>query len=152
MTITEPVTQRQPMSPRRRAAGPILGGLAALAATAVVWRVDPNLGGYPPCPLKVLTGLDCPGCGGLRCVHALAQGDIATAVDQNLFAVILLPLVAVWLGITILRRVRGSADPVTLGLGPIGIKVLWFTVIGFALVFTIVRNIPGVPFFASGIG
>jgi len=33
-----------------------------------------------PCPLKYLTGLDCPGCGFQRSVIALMQGDINSSL------------------------------------------------------------------------
>ncbi|WP_407640282.1 DUF2752 domain-containing protein [Actinacidiphila rubida] len=72
----------------RRAAVPaaVLGGAAA--AFAYVAAVDPNVPGhYPACPLLTYTGLYCPGCGGLRCAHALAHGRLGTALGDNALAV-----------------------------------------------------------------
>ncbi len=37
----------------------------------------------PLCPVSVLTGLPCPGCGMARAVVALARGDVAAALAEN---------------------------------------------------------------------
>lgn len=77
--------------------------LAALAAVALptlyVAAVDPNSPGhYPTCPVLQATGWWCPGCGGLRAVHALAHGDLTTAGHDNLLVVALAGVLAVlWL-------------------------------------------------------
>jgi len=121
--------------------------LAAGAATLFVGLVDPNEEGrYPLCPLKSMTGWDCPGCGGLRCVHALVSGDVRTAVDQNLLAAIAVPLVGlvlVFLAVApeSLRR-RISWRP--------GRMLVWFVVL-VALVFTVLRNTPWGGWLGSGI-
>ncbi len=76
------------------------GGCAVLA---VVGLVDPSrhaLG--PPCPLRALTGLDCPLCGATRATHALIRGDLIAALDFNALYVLALPL-AVLAGLSWLR-------------------------------------------------
>ena len=66
-------------------------GIAAAAALVVALR-DPNSSGsYPTCPLLAVTGLWCPACGGLRALHALTHGDLATAMARN-------PLILVFVG------------------------------------------------------
>lgn len=45
----------------------------------------------PKCPFKLLTGLDCPGCGFQRAMHALLHGDIAQAIGYNWFLLFALP-------------------------------------------------------------
>ncbi|MGC0414892.1 DUF2752 domain-containing protein [Embleya sp. AB8] len=112
-----------------------LAGLAA--ATAYVGLVDPRASGhYPPCPYLVITGLPCPGCGGLRCVHALTHLDFAAAVGYNALAVALFPLIGVlWLGWAV-RTARGEprrrlADP------------RWFrALLVVVVVFWVVRDLP----------
>ncbi|MEV4337192.1 DUF2752 domain-containing protein [Streptomyces sp. NPDC049590] len=124
-------------SVRRRLAVP-LGLFAAVAgAFGYVGAVDPNQPGhYPVCPLYALTGLYCPGCGGLRSAHAFAHGDLLTALRANA------PAVAAYLGFAVLwsvwtaRAARGR--PLRIRLGPVH---LW-TVAALLLAFTVVRNLP----------
>ena len=73
-----------------------LAALGVIAATLYVRSVDPNVPGrYPICPTKLLFGIDCPGCGGLRATHALANGDIAAAADHNILVLVAIPVVIV---------------------------------------------------------
>ncbi|MFS4094164.1 DUF2752 domain-containing protein [Streptomyces sp. AF1A] len=114
------------------------GLLAAVAgAFAYVGAVDPGRPGhYPVCPLYRLTGLYCPGCGGLRSAHAFIHGDLLTALHDNA------PAVAAYLGFAVLwtvwtvRAVRGR--PFRLELGPLQLRVVG----ALLLVFTVVRNLP----------
>ncbi len=39
----------------------------------------------PKCPLKLVTGLQCPGCGIQRALHALLQGRFLEAIHYNYF-------------------------------------------------------------------
>ncbi len=89
----------RPALRRRTLATTALGGLAGAGCLGLVVLVDPNEAGhYPSCPLLTLTGLQCPGCGTLRAVHALAHGDLVEALDLNVLAVLLLPLAVMgWL-------------------------------------------------------
>jgi hypothetical protein len=79
---------------------PIAVAAAVVGATAYVGLVDPNTPGhYPLCPTKALTGFDCPFCGGLRATHALAHGDLGSALNHNaLVPLVVVPaLVALWI-------------------------------------------------------
>jgi len=139
-----------------RARAPLAAGAAVLAATAFVALVDPNEPGhYPLCPTQYLTGLDCPGCGGLRAVHALAHGDVAAALDHNVFIVLVLLPACVVLWLAWLRRSwvddGGTAPaPSVLERGADAITRRPVVVAGVAamLVFTVVRNIDAVPLLA----
>ncbi|MGC5014077.1 DUF2752 domain-containing protein [Streptosporangium sp. DT93] len=57
----------------------------------------------------MLTGLYCPGCGGLRAVHALAHGDPLTALGLNPLVVVLIPVAIVLWGRWTLGAWRGAA-------------------------------------------
>ena len=46
---------------------------------------------YPRCLFHALTGLDCPGCGGLRSVQSLLHGDFAAAFRFNPLLYLLAP-------------------------------------------------------------
>ncbi len=85
------------------------GLLAAVAgAFAYVAAVDPNEPGrYPVCPLLHLTGLYCPGCGGLRSAHAVAHGDLLTALQANAPAVIGYAAFALLWTVWVVRTARG---------------------------------------------
>jgi hypothetical protein len=115
-------------------AGTALVGTAALSG--YMFLVDPNNPSnlYPKCPLKIITGIDCPGCGGLRATNALLHGDIMGAVDHNILALVLLPLMLY----ALLRVVMAQFDrtpPV-----PTRPFVRWSS--RWPCSFTVVRNIP----------
>lgn len=127
---------------RSAARWPILGGTAGLAAGigAYLLANDPNTSAaYPPCVVKHLTGLDCPGCGGMRCVHALLTGDLAGAASHNALALALLPLVA-YVVVRQLVALFGRELPPLPSFRYTG----WVLAVA-ALVFTVARNIPGTP-------
>ena len=50
----------------------------------------------PKCPVKLLTGYDCPGCGFQRAFHALLHGNLWEAIHYNLFLLIAIPLLCMW--------------------------------------------------------
>jgi len=56
--------------------GALLGG-----GLAYVGLADPHNPDFvfPACPFKLLTGWNCPACGGLRMTHDLLHGDLAAA-------------------------------------------------------------------------
>jgi hypothetical protein len=117
--------------------GPGAAAAAVLAATAYVGLVDPNAAGhYPTCPFLALTGHYCPGCGSLRAVHALAHGDLRSAVGLNALTV----AGAVLLGWLWLRWARRSwrGEPRT------SVAPVWLLYLGLAVVvlFWVVRNLP----------
>ncbi|WP_225994232.1 DUF2752 domain-containing protein [Actinomadura rudentiformis] len=119
-----------------------------VAATAVVSYlavVDPNESGhYPTCPFLALTGYQCPGCGSLRTIHALAHGNLGEAFGLNIFAVAMIPVLAFfWIRWTIAsargRPVRTTlADP----------RLLW-GFLALVLLFWLVRNLPFGSFLAA---
>jgi hypothetical protein len=102
-----------------------------------VGSVDPNEPGhYPVCPLLALTGVYCPGCGGLRSAHALAHGDVAAALGANALAVLGFALFAVFVVFWVVRVLRSR--PVTVPLR----SPHWWALGAAALIFTVVRNLP----------
>ncbi|MFD7239917.1 DUF2752 domain-containing protein [Streptomyces syringium] len=120
-----------------------LGVAAALAAAAVyIGAVDPNEPGhYPACPLLRHTGLYCPGCGGLRGVHALAHGDLATALGANALAVVGYAAFAVFWAVWLARALRPvPAAPAAPARAPR--PGHWWALGGVVLVFTVLRNLP----------
>ncbi|MCX5260221.1 DUF2752 domain-containing protein [Streptomyces canus] len=128
-------TQRAPRLTGLAVPGGILAAVAG--AFAYVGTVDPNQPGhYPVCPLYRITGLYCPGCGGLRSAHAFIHGDFLAALQDNAMAVVGYLGFAVLWTVWVVRAARGR--PLRLALGPVH---LW-TLGTLLLVFTVVRNLP----------
>lgn len=120
--------------------GAPVGVLAVvLAAFAFVGLVDPNEPGhYPACPLLRLTGVYCPGCGGLRSAYAVAHGEPLTALGANALAVVgYLGFAVVWLRWCVDCARGRTAGPVV----PLRAAHGWLLG-GAALGFTVIRNVP----------
>ncbi|BBX25792.1 DUF2752 domain-containing protein [Mycolicibacterium alvei] len=107
-------------------------GAGALTYTGVA---DPHGPGFlfPGCPFKALTGWNCPACGGLRMTHDLLHGDVGAAVVDNVFALVGLPVLIVWM---LVRWRLGKA------LFPVPAVV---TIVLTLALWTVVRNLPGFP-------
>ncbi len=67
---------------------------AAIFLVAAYWMFDPSSHIFPRCPVYALTGLECPGCGSQRALHALLHGDFAAAWNQNAFLLCAVPVIA----------------------------------------------------------
>ena len=80
-----------------------VAGTGALLAGALgyIGLVDPHntKSVYPQCPFKMLTGWNCPFCGGLRMTHDLLHGDLAASINDNVFLVRLLACIPVLVGL-----------------------------------------------------
>jgi hypothetical protein len=114
-----------------------IAGSTALGAAALAYiaTVDPHRPGavFPFCPFKVITGWDCPACGGLRMTHDVLHGNFSAAVTDNVFLLVGLPLLAIFA----LWRRRSGREVVTSSL----LVVLAVATLGW----TVVRNLPGFP-------
>lgn len=111
---------------------------AALAAAAALHVRDPHVGGsWGFCPLNAISGLDCPGCGGLRAVHDLTNLDVLSAASSNLLLVLMVPMAAVlwlrWIRLAWTGEVRAPMRVPT----PVVV-----TLLGVLMVFAVVRNLP----------
>ena len=119
------------------------GTVAAFGgALAYIGLRDPHAPGFgfPPCPFHLATGWYCPGCGGLRMTHDLLNGDVGAAIVDNAFALVGLPLLALWL----ILRWRGGRE-----LMP---KAAWVTVAIAVVAWTVIRNVSGFPLVPTLIG
>lgn len=123
------------MADQTRLYGGVGIGLLGAGALTYVGLVDPHRPGslFPPCPFKLLTGWNCPACGGLRMTYDLVHGDLAAAVVDNLFLLIGLPLLAGW---ALWCRRRGRIALTTRVLVVIAVA---------AVAWTVLRNLPGFP-------
>ncbi|WP_435736085.1 DUF2752 domain-containing protein [Cellulosimicrobium sp. PMB13] len=133
---SRPVPERRARGPRG-AAAPLATGAAVAAAVVYVGLVDPNRPGhFLVCPLLALTGLACPGCGGLRATHDLVHLDLAGAWSMNPLWVLVAPLLVGLWSVWLVRAWQGRSGP---SLPP---AVAW-TGLVLLVAFGVLRNVPG---------
>jgi hypothetical protein len=126
------MAETPPPSSRKWWALALVGG-ASIAAVLYFFPPEQNAF-YPQCVFRSVTGMDCPGCGGLRAAHQLLHGNLAAAWKLNPVAVLLSPLFAYELFI---RFGRHRTRPSLLQRPLIGLGV-----VALFVAFGIVRNLP----------
>lgn len=115
-------------------------GLFCVALAAWPWRMK-IAAWTPPCMFRHYTNLNCPGCGGTRCVMALGEGRFLTALHMNPLAVALFVLLGfLWMRM-VLREWR-EPPPRPLDLPESSGWLALVVVIGFS----VLRNLPWWPF------
>lgn len=125
-------------SRRQALRAPALVGVAGLTAALLLHVRDPNSpGSWGFCPFETVTGWDCPGCGGLRAVHALTDLDLGAALSSNVFAVLLVGVLAVAFVAWIPRRLADPSARMIVISSRTGLVIL-----AVLAVFTVVRNTP----------
>jgi hypothetical protein len=110
--------------------GAVLTGALAYIGIADPHRRDSV---FPPCPFKLLTGWNCPACGGLRMTHDLLHGNLAAAAVDNVFLLVGIPAVLTWV---LWRRRTGK---------PVVDVPLYIVAVVTVVAWTVVRNLPGFP-------
>jgi peptidoglycan/LPS O-acetylase OafA/YrhL len=92
---------------------------------------------FPKCAFHATTGLYCPGCGTARAIHHLLHGRLLAALDHNLLAVTLLPLLlAILLADWKFRTTGRSPRWLALSL-PVAVAIFFLL-----LLFGVLRNLP----------
>ncbi|GDY19059.1 membrane protein [Verrucomicrobiota bacterium] len=110
-----------------------------MVSVVVLFAFDPaQYSFYPRCTIKLLTGLDCPGCGGLRATHQLLHGQVLAAFRLNPLFVTLAPLAAAWLVWAAVQSFRRRTVPEF----PLTPRRVWLLV-AVTLGFSVLRNLPG---------
>jgi Protein of unknown function (DUF2752) len=135
---TEPVALRPSRPVRMRR--PVLT-IAGLGVTTLALRLrDPHVShSWGVCPLYALTGVYCPGCGGLRGVNDLTRGHVGAAASSNLLLVLAIPVVVYVLARWTWATWQGDDSTVAPAL-PRG--ATW--VVGVLVaIFWVLRNLPG---------
>lgn len=108
-------------------------------AAFLLWIVHPSESGLiPRCPVLQVSGLYCSGCGSLRAIHHLLQGELTLAWSMNPLAVLLLPVLMVLAGAELLFLRYDVAQRIPA-------RWIWLLLAVFIL-FGILRNIPVHPF------
>ena len=125
---------------------PVAAMVMALAGCAYLATHDPNDPNVlmPECPTKLLTGLDCPACGGLRMVRALLTGHWSAAVHDNVVLLATVPFVAyVWVRWLVAGLTGRQYSFALTRRGA-------YVVLAVAAVWMVVRNLPGWPLKPGG--
>ena len=123
--------------------------VALMAATYVVGRYNPETAGfYPQCPSKLLTGYECPGCGSLRGIHALLNGNFAETWRFNPAIYFALALIAA-IGMAGIHRTEAIASRMPCKMLHFSRRVARITdhyafplsILAATIIWTIVRNL-----------
>lgn len=83
------------------------------------------------CPIKTLTGLDCPGCGITRMFVALSHGHIYQAFRYNPLVFIELPILII---LILLYKFNKKSRKV--------VNILFVILLVITIVYGVLRNIP----------
>lgn len=125
---------------------PLGVALGSAAFVGAVRFIDPEVPGrFPTCPWLALTGTYCPGCGTLRCVYALTEGNLALAWHRNPLTVLSLLVMIGGFSLWVRRLWRG--EPRRL-LAP---AWMLYALFWGVLAFWVLRNVPGFEFLGPGI-
>ena len=122
----------------------IIGSIVIVTLVLVFLSlVDPTTSVFAPkCMFRYLTGYDCPACGIQRALHALLNGDIATAIRYNYFLLISIPyFIAV--AITTFCKADSIVKMRYYVQHPRVVRVILILII----IWWIVRNIPSIKMF-----
>ena len=117
----------------------LCAGIVVLAALlAVLFFFNPvEHAFFPRCFFRVITGWDCPGCGGLRAAHQLLHGEVRAALALNPLLVLALPFAAYFAARPWVERWIGGKLPQPFK----GVKWLWLALV-VVVAFGVVRNFP----------
>jgi hypothetical protein len=116
--------------------------LAALPCLAYLYLRDPaEPGVFPPCPFLALSGYHCPGCGTLRALHQLLNGNLIVALGLNPLTILSLPFIAYALLATASLAIWGRRLPSRF----IPAGWLW-ALLATVVLFWVLRNLPVFPF------
>jgi hypothetical protein len=117
--------------------------LLVIVSVLMIVRVFNPLenGFYPRCIFNYITGAYCPGCGTLRCLHALLHGNLKQALAYNMLTVLCLPFLIAWALNRVYSEIRGKAL-VNVSLQPWMTRALLVVIFAYWLL----RNLPIYPF------
>lgn len=112
--------------------------IVVLLGVGLYFFIDPSVSVLmPKCPLRLLTGVDCPACGIQRAAHHFLNGEFLEALRYNYFLVISIPyLIAVALTTFIktekLLKAREYVQHPKVVMTFFGLTIAWW----------VIRNIP----------
>ena len=95
----------------------------------------------PKCPMKMITGWQCPSCGAQRAIHAFLHGNIYEAIAYNFFFIIAIPFLLITAYAVFMRK---RSNPTVITMKLYNFVTNRFTLLTYVIVFIlwwIVRNI-----------
>lgn len=115
----------------------ISGLIAVIALCAVYARFDPASSEipFPKCPSRLVTGLDCPGCGSQRALHAMLNGDFAAMFRYN---AIFFPALLMVAALGVAELLKGKYPRFHSALNSTASMI---TVLTVFILWTVIRNI-----------
>lgn len=116
---------------------PLIAAIGIAATLAVVYIIfDPaETWWMPKCPFHFLTGLDCPGCGSQRAVHALFHGNFKEAFSHNALLILMIP----YLGLMGYAEIARSRHPKL--YRNLTHPAFIFSIVGIVCLWTVIRNL-----------
>ena len=116
--------------------------LAVFLVIALVYAlVDPTSSAlFPKCPMKLLTGYQCPSCGVQRALHALMNGHLLQALAYNWWFILAIPFF-----LLVLLSTLFQARPVWTRIGSIvkSKAALWCYIASY-FIWWVLRNLLGI--------
>ena len=139
MTLSDQATTNEPVRPAAPLwHKPAKVGAAVAAGSIAIALWNPTDGGTPLCWSKAFLGVDCPFCGGLRCVNSLMHGNWLAAADHNVLLAVVLPVAAVLWAVWMVKALRGERFEL-----PQPSRAAWVGILVFLIAFTVARNLGG---------
>ena len=116
--------------------------LILIVSAVYLFMFEPGRTGFfPLCPFRLLTGLQCPGCGTTRALHEIVHGHFWAAFMLNPLLLIASPFL-VWAFLRYSLIAMQGSMPRKNALPAPYIYAIFFVVVGF----WIFRNTPYYPF------
>lgn len=121
---------------RRKRLMVMAGIVLVLTILCIYFYFDPTDRFFPRCPFLSMTGLECPGCGSQRAIHAVLHGDFASVWQLNAALFVFVPLLILLFVAEVLgrRRVPRLYDALN------SRYMIWATAT-FIIVWWVVRNL-----------
>ena len=144
MPSLEKVETKSSKPPVRRAPhwSWLMAGLALGAVALLLYQFNPAQHAlYPRCMFYQMTGLQCPGCGGLRAAHQLLHGHWNAAFRLNPMLFLFLPVLFWYALRAAVRQATGRELPAIFNRR----GWLWMLLV-LVVLFGIVRNLSFGPF------
>lgn len=112
--------------------------LSAGAALIALYLFLVDITGLMPrCPIKLITGFDCPGCGSQRALHSLLDGHPLESLHYNL----LLPFTVAYLAVCGLHWINPGWNRVATLYNKLTTPLALWIIVAIIVAWTILRNI-----------